>query len=95
MLTVTDTFSRFSPVLDPRLSDRVENVVAALDRVCAAMGYPKTIRIDQDLEFVLRDLDQWANAAASHWTSPIPASRPTSVHRSFQRAVRTECLIAR
>jgi putative transposase len=43
VLTVVDTFSRFSPVIDPRFSYRAEDVVATLERVCVATGYPKTI----------------------------------------------------
>jgi putative transposase len=60
VLTVVDTFSRFSPAIDPRFSYRAEDVVATLERVCDAMGYPKTIRVDQGSEFVSRDLDLWA-----------------------------------
>lgn len=37
--TVVDTFSRFSPVLDPRFSYRGEDVVATLDRACGQIGY--------------------------------------------------------
>ena len=58
MLTVVDTFSRFSPVLDARFTYRAEDVVQTLDR--ATIGYPKTIRVDQGTEFVSRDLDIWA-----------------------------------
>ncbi len=47
VLTVVDTFSRFSPVVDPRFSYRAEDVVATLERACAKAGYPKTIRVDQ------------------------------------------------
>ena len=57
MLTVVDTFSRFSPVVDPRFSYRGEDVVATLERVCAEVGFPKAIRVDQGSEFVSRDLD--------------------------------------
>jgi transposase InsO family protein len=60
VLTVVDTFSRFSPAIDPRSSYRAEDVVATLERVCDTMGYPKTIRVDQGSEFVSRDLDLWA-----------------------------------
>ena len=62
VLTVVNTFSRYSPVIDPRFSYRAEDVVASLERVCAATGYPKTIRVDQGSEFVSRDLDLWAYA---------------------------------
>jgi putative transposase len=60
VLTIVDTFSRFSPVVDPRFSYRGEDVVATLERVCADVGFPKTIRVDQGSEFVSRDLDLWA-----------------------------------
>lgn len=60
VLTVVDTFSRFSPVVDPRFSYRAEHVVATLERVCAKVGYPRTIRVDQGSEFISRDLDLWA-----------------------------------
>jgi putative transposase len=39
VLTVVDTFSRFSPVIDPRFSYRAEDVVATLERTCPAAGY--------------------------------------------------------
>ena len=60
VLTVIDTFSRFSPVVDPRFSYRGEDVVATLERTCRSVGYPKTIRVDQGSEFISRDLDLWA-----------------------------------
>lgn len=31
-----------------------------LERACALVGYPKTIRVDQVPEFISRDLDLWA-----------------------------------
>lgn len=62
VLTVVDTFSLFSPVIDPKFSYRAEDVVATLQRVCAAVGYPRIIRVDQGSEFVSRDLDLWAYA---------------------------------
>lgn len=43
--TAVDTFSRFSPAVDPRFNYQAERVVAALERVCAKLGYPKTIRV--------------------------------------------------
>src|SRR3546814_13748774 len=60
VLTVVDTFPRFSPVLDPRVSYRGEDVVSTLDRVCGQTGYPKTSRVEQGSEFISRDLDLWA-----------------------------------
>ena len=60
VLTIVDTFSRFSPAVDPRFSYRGEDVVQTLEQVCRIVGYPKTIRVDQGSEFVSRDLDLWA-----------------------------------
>jgi len=78
VLTVVNTFSRYSPAIDPRFSYRAEDVVASLERVCAATGYPKTIRVDQGSEFVSQDLDLWAYARASRWTSRGQANRRTT-----------------
>ena len=57
VLTVVDIFSRYSPAIDLRLSYRGEDVVQVLEKVCAEVGYPTTIRVDQGAEFVSRDLD--------------------------------------
>ena len=46
VLTIVDTFSRFSPAVDPRFSYRGEDVVRTLERICKSVGYPKTIRVD-------------------------------------------------
>ena len=47
ILTVVDTFSRLSPVIDPRFSYRGEDVVATLVQACRKIGYPRTIRVGQ------------------------------------------------
>jgi putative transposase len=60
VLTVVDTFSRYSPATDPRFSYRGEDIVQVLEKVCAELGYPATIRVDQGTEFVSCDLDLWA-----------------------------------
>ena len=62
VLTVVDTFSRFSPALDARFSYRGEDVVQRWTGSARTIGYPKTIRVDQGTEFVSRDLDLWAYA---------------------------------
>jgi transposase InsO family protein len=78
VLTVVDTFSRFSPALDPRFSYRAEDVVSTLERACATTGYPKTIRVNQGTEFVSRDLDLWPMRRASPWTPHAPENLPTA-----------------
>ena len=57
ILTVVDTFSRFSPAVVPRFSFRAPDVIDVLERVCGKLGYPASIRVDQGSEFVSRDLD--------------------------------------
>ena len=39
ILTVVDTHSRLSPVIDPRFSYRGEDVVATLEQACRKIGY--------------------------------------------------------
>src|SRR5277367_6183807 len=89
VLAVVDTFSRFSPALDPGFSYRAEDVVATQERACATTGYPKTIGVDHGSEFVSRDLDLWAYAKGvtldfSRPGKPYPPSAPLR-----QRAVFT------
>jgi putative transposase len=60
ILAVVDTFSRFSPALDPRFAYKAPDVVETLERAGRAVGYPRTIRVDNGPEFVSRDLDLWA-----------------------------------
>ena len=65
VLTIVDTFSRFSPAVHPRFSYRGEDVVLTLERNCKTVRYPKTIRVDRGSEFVSRDLDVWAYQEAN------------------------------
>ena len=95
VLTVVDTFSRFSPVIDPRFSYRAEDVVTALEGACASTGYPKTIRVDQGSEFVSRDLDLWAYAKVATLDFSRPG-KPTdnAFIEAFNGCLRAECLNA-
>jgi putative transposase len=95
VLTVVDTFSRFSPVIDPRFSYRAEDVVGALERVCASIGYPKTIRVDQGSEFISRDMDLWAYARGVTLDFSRPG-KPTdnAFIEAFNGRLRAECLNA-
>jgi len=93
VLTVVDTFSRFSPAVDPRFSYKGEDVVLTLERVCKNIGYPKSIRVDQGSEFISRDLDLWAyaNNVTLDFSRP---GKPTdnSFIESFNGKFRSECL---
>ena len=95
VLTVVDTFSRFSPVVDPRFSYRGEDVVAALERACRKVGYPKAIRVDQGSEFISRDLDLWAYTKDVVLDFSRPG-KPTdnAFIEAFNGRFRAECLNA-
>jgi putative transposase len=95
ILNIVDTFSRFSPIIDPRFSYRAEDVVATLEGACASTGYPKTIRVDQGSEFVSRDLDLWAYAKGVTLDFSRPG-KPTdnAFIEAFNGRLRAECLNA-
>jgi putative transposase len=94
ILTIVDTHSRFCPAADPRFSYRGEDVVQALEKVCAG-GYPKTIRVDNGSEFISRDLDLWAyaNDVTLDFSRP---GKPTDngFIEAFNSKLRSECLNA-
>lgn len=93
VLTVVDTFSRYSPIIEPRHSDRAEDVVQALERTCALVGYPKTIRVDQGSEFVSRDLDLWAYAKGVTLDFSRPGKPTDNAYiEAFNGRFRAECL---
>jgi putative transposase len=78
-LTVVGTFSRFSPVIDPRFIYRSENVVEVLGTgLAVAWAIRKPIRGDRGTEFVSRNLDLWAYAhgASLAFSRPRQADRP-------------------
>ena len=93
ILTVIDAFSRYAPVVDPRLAYRGADVVATLERVCRTLGYPRAIRVDQGSEFVSRDLDLWAyqNNVTLDFSRP---GKPTdnAFIEAFNGRLRAECL---
>lgn len=59
VLTVVNTFSRFSPAVDTRFSHRGEDVVQTLEQVCRQACYPASIRFGNGSEFISRYLDLW------------------------------------
>ena len=95
VLTVVDTFSRYSPALDAKFSYRGEDVIATLERVCSRVGYPKTIRVDQGSEFISRDLDLWAYQRGVTLDFSRPG-KPTdnAFIEAFNARLRAECLNA-
>jgi putative transposase len=95
VLTIVDTFSRFSPALEPRFTFRGTDVVEVLERVGRSVGLPKTIRVDQGTEFVSRDLDLWAYQRGVMLDFSRPG-KPTdnAFIEAFNSLFRAECLNA-
>jgi putative transposase len=95
ILTVVDTFSRFSPALEPRFSFRGADVVEILERVGQEVGFPATIRVDLGTEFVSRDLDLWAYQRGVTLDFSRPG-KPTdnAFIEAFNSRFRAECLNA-
>jgi putative transposase len=93
VLTIVDTFSRFSPAVEPRFRLRGSDVVETLERVGREYGYPKVIRVDQGTEFVSRDLDLWAYSRGVTLDFSRPG-KPTdnAFIESFNGKLRAECL---
>ena len=83
VLTIVDTFSRFSPAVEPRFRFRGADVVEILERVGRQHGLPKVIRVDQGTEFVSRDLDLHARRHAR--LLPSRQADRQRLHRVVQR----------
>ena len=83
VLTIVDTFSRFSPALEPRFKGT--DVVEILEGICKQVGFLATIRVGQGSEFVPRELDLWAyqRRVTLDFSMPgrptMPSSKPSTV----------------
>ncbi|SHN64963.1 putative transposase [Erythrobacter sanguineus] len=95
ILTVVDTYSRRSPVVDPRFSYRGKDVVTTLEQAYQEIGYPKTIRVDNGSEFISRDMDLWAYQRGVTLDFSRP-DKPTdnAFIEAFNSKLRSECLNA-
>ena len=93
VLTIVDNFSRESLSLRVGRSLGAEQVVDELNRVTAARGVPRSIRVDNGTEFTSRLVDQWA-----YWNGvTLDFSRPgrpmDNGHiEAFNGRLRAECL---
>ena len=64
VLTIVDTFRRYSPAIEPRYSYRGADVVETLERVGRVYGLPKMIRVDNGSELCRASLIYGLNQAA-------------------------------
>jgi putative transposase len=88
VLTIVDTFSRFSPALEPRFTFRGSDVVAILEGVCKVVGFPATIRVDQGTEFCLARFGSVGLSTRRH-AGLLQAGKThrQRLHRSIQRTL--------
>lgn len=95
ILTVIDAFTRYVPALEVRERFTGADVVATLEEICRATGYPKSIRVDQGPEFVSKVLDLWAYARGVELDFSRPG-KPTdnAFIESLNGKFRAECLSA-
>ena len=78
VLTIVDTFSRFSPALEPRFSFRGTDVVEVLERVGREIGLPPASGLTKAPSLSHAIWICGPTSAASRSTSPGPESRPTT-----------------
>ncbi|QXF12238.1 IS3 family transposase [Sphingopyxis terrae subsp. terrae] len=91
ILTVVDTFRRFSPAVVPRFRFRAPDVVEMLERVCGQVGYPASIWADSGIEFISCELDLWA-CMKGVTLGFLRLGKPTD--NAFNGKFRAECLNA-
>lgn len=93
VLTIVDAFTWLCPAIDVGHELSGSDVVATLERVTAIYGVPRTIRVDNGLEFVSKDLDLWAYMKGVELDCSRPG-KPTdnAFSESFNGRVREECL---
>lgn len=95
ILTVIDAFTRFVPAIDVRPRYTGSNVVDTLELVCAKLGYPKSIRVDNGPEFISKDLDLWAYTKGVELDFSRPGKPTDNAYiESLNGKFRAECLNA-
>lgn len=90
-LTVVDAFTREALAIDVDQGIKGEQVVEAMARISSIRGAPKTIRVDNGPEFILKALDRWAYENGV--TLDFSRSGNAFVE-SFNGRLRDECLNA-
>jgi len=93
VLTVVDQYTRECLVLFADVALSGDKVAAALDKVVAARGTPKSITVDNGTEFASKAMDHWAYLNCVHLDFIRPG-RPVEngYIESFNGRLRDECL---
>ena len=94
-LTVVDTYSRHSQIIEPDITLTETKVVAALERVAKQCGCPTMITVDNGSEFTSKALDAWADTHGVKLDFIRPGNPvENAVIESFNGRFRDECLNA-
>lgn len=93
LLNVVDEFTRESPCMLVERSINADQVVAALDRIAAARGFPAFLRMDNGPEFVSHAIADWCrlNGADTVFIEPGSPWQNAWIE-SFNGRVRDELL---
>ena len=95
ILTIVDSFSRLSPAIGVGQSYRGSDVAETLERGARVYGKPRTIRVDNEPEFICKTLDMWAylNHVTLHFSHPGKLTDHAFIESS-KGSLRAECLNA-
>jgi len=93
VLTVVDQYTRECLTLHADIALSGEKVAAALDKIVASRGAPKSITVDNGTEFASKAMDHWAYTNGVHLDFIRPG-RPVEngYIESFNGRLRDECL---
>jgi len=93
VLTVVDQYTRECLTLHADTALSGEKVAAALDKIVASRGAPKSITVDNGTEFAIKAMDHWAYNNGVHLDFIRPG-RPVEngYIESFNGKLRDECL---
>lgn len=93
VLTVVDNMSRESPAIVADTAFSGARVVAALNRLEATWGLPKSIQVDNGPEFTSRALDDWARRQGVKLVFSRPGTPTDNPYiEAFNGRFRAECL---
>jgi putative transposase len=93
VFTVVDQWSRLSPVLEPALSVREQDVATALNRAIGVGRPPRAITVDHETEFMSRALEDLAYRRGVQLDFTRPGKPMDKGHiESFSGRLRDECL---
>ena len=93
VLTVVDQWSRQSPMLEAGCSLTGRDVVAALERLGIATGFPASITVDHGTEFMSKAVEAWAFYRGVLLDFTRPGKPTDNGHiESFNGRLRDECL---